>query len=120
MKRIILALALVAALPGCSLVGLPDKPADAADRTVLDEQAMLAIELGYKAARLAVETAVDAGVIKGQRALDFAEYDDKAYRAVQSVRKAYAAGNAQGYGEALGQARAAVTDLLSLIPSKDS
>lgn len=122
MKKIILAACLAGmafTLSACSLVGIPDSPRQAADQTMLDEQALTGIELAYKAARLAVETGVDAGLVKGQNAARFAELDDKAYTAVKAARAAYAAGNASGYLEALSSARAAVTDLLSLVPAKE-
>lgn len=116
MKKVVLALCL--ALGACNgvgaLTGLPPSPVAAADRTVLDEQAITAVELAYKAARIAVETSVDAGFIKGAAATKVAALDDKAYAAVRVARGFYAAGNATGYFSAIGQAKAAVADLLAL------
>ncbi|EQA97268.1 hypothetical protein L286_23365 [Sphingobium sp. HDIP04] len=93
---------------------LPAPPAAVADSTVLDEQGALAAELAYKAARVAVETSVDAGLIKGATAAKIAKLDQRAFTALGVVRKAYAAGNATSYASALVAARAAISDLLTL------
>lgn len=117
MKRLIFAACAALALSGCGLTGLgsvPAAPVEAADQTVLDEQAALSIELAYKAARLAIETAVDAGAIRGEQATRFAELDNRAYAAVLAARRAYRAGNAVSYGAAVAEARAAITDILDL------
>ncbi len=120
MKRLKIAIVL-AALPltlgACQLpfaLTPPASPSAVADKTVLDEQAALAVELAYKASRTAVEVAVDAGAIKGERATQFAALDNKAYAAVGIVRRAYAAGNATDYATGLSRARLAVADLLAL------
>lgn len=128
MNRLILALAAALALSGCAVapatvasagatvadsVGVPP-PATAADRTVLDEKAMTGVELAYKAARIAVETGVDAGLIKGAAAARFAALDSQAYRALGAVRAAYRAGNAASYRAALTEAQAAIGAVLAL------
>lgn len=92
----------------------PSSPAVIADQTILDEKALTGLELAYKAARIAVETGVDAGLIKGQTAVRFAELDNKAYAALGAARRAYEAGNSQSYGSAIVLANSAITDLLSL------
>lgn len=109
------------ALSGCTIPGisfgpssLPPAPVAAANQTVLDEQAALSVELAYKAARTAIEIAVDAGAIKGERAKKFADLDNKAYAAVGIVRSAYRAGNATDYATGLSQARLAIADLLAI------
>lgn len=94
--------------------GVP-APATIADRTVLDEQALLAVELAYKAERLAIETAVDAGLIKGDRANMLAGLDNRAFLAVTSARAAYSTGNAASYREALTEAAAAVSAAVAAI-----
>jgi hypothetical protein len=119
MKRLIFAACAALALTGCSGLaglagGIPPTPVAAADETVLDEQAALAVELAYKAARLAVETGVDAGVVRGAQATRLAELDNQAYAAVLAARRAYRAGNATSYGAALAEARAAIADMLAL------
>ena len=129
MKRIIL-LALPLALAACTAgqainsagtvaattadaVGVTP-PSDFADKTTLDEQGMLACENFYKAARIAVETGVDAGLIKGETAAKVAVLDNQAYAALGAVRSAYRAGNAQSYKNALREAQAVIGGLLSL------
>lgn len=115
MKRIAIlaALALVGCTPG-GLTSVPTSPSVVADKTVLDEQGALAAELAYKAARVAVETGVDAGVIRGDAAARFAVLDAKAYAALGKVRAAYRIGNAATYSAALTEARGEITALLSL------
>lgn len=108
-------LALLCALPACAPINtIPPSPGAVADQTVLDEQGALAAELAYKAARIAIETGVDAGLIRGATAARIAVLDAKAYAALGVVRQAYEAGNAPSYAAALTTARAAVSDLLSL------
>lgn len=89
-------------------------PSEHADKTVLDEQGMLAAELAYKAARVAVEIGVDAGLIRGETATRVAAIDDQAYAALGVARSAYRAGNAQSYKNALRDAQAAISGLLAL------
>lgn len=117
MKRLLLVVSAALALAGCTLPALgslPSSPAEAADSTVLDEQAATAVELAYKAARLAVETGVDAGIIRGAHAARFAQLDRQAFAAIQAVRTAYRAGNAANYATAKADALAAVAQLLSI------
>jgi hypothetical protein len=118
MRKIFLVALAPLALCGCgalgALTGIPSAPAVVAEQTVLDEQGALAVELAYKAVRLAVETGVDAELIKGQRAAQIAELDNKAYAAVLVARRAYRAGNATSYGAALAEAREAITQLIAL------
>lgn len=116
MKRMILA-SLALTLSACVTPTLPASPAVVADRTVLDEQAGLAIELAYEAAGTAVLTANRAGLIPATLKPRIAAADRKAFAAVQAVRAAYDAGNATSYATALTIARGAVTDLLTAIGS---
>lgn len=112
MKHLILALAL--GLSACA-TPIPVAPVEIADRVVLDEQGALSAELAYKAARTAVELAVDSGILKGTRAGQAAILDRKAYTALQAVRTAYRAGNAASYSAALAEARTAISSMLTLI-----
>lgn len=113
MKRLLFLapLALAACTPPTSI---PPAPSTVADKTTLDEQGMLAVELAYKAARMAVETGVDTGLVHGAAAARFASLDNTAYAALQAVRAAYRTGNATNYANALTQARSAITGLLAL------
>lgn len=110
---------LLLALPACGGItnavnAIPAAPSVAADKATLDEQGVLAAELAYKAARFAIETGVDAGLIKGVSAGHLAKLDQRAFAALGVVRKAYAAGNAVSYASAIAAARAAISDLLTL------
>ena len=128
MKRIPLTLLAALALTACAptvsgvvsagagaadVAGVP-APVTVADKTTLDERAMLAIELAYKAARIAVETGVDAGLIRGATATSFAALDNQAFLALATVRSAYRTGNASSYRTALSEAQAAIAGLLTL------
>jgi hypothetical protein len=112
-KRFLFAGALALSLPGCA--GLPfTSPVAVADRTTLDEQSLLALELAYKAARLAVETGVDAGLIRGELAKRVASLDNRAFAALKAARGAYRAGNSSDYSVALSEAQNTLTGLLAL------
>lgn len=118
MKRLLLISALALSLTGCQALGTlmaPPAPAAVANQTVLDEQGAIGVELAYKAARIAVEMAVDAGFLKGEAASRAAAADDAAFAAVAGVRAAYRAGNAQSYGIAMADARTAVASMLTAI-----
>lgn len=97
-----------ASTPAAPSVPATSGPAVIADRTLLDEKAMAGVELAYKAMRLAIETAADAGALKGERAGRVAELDRRAYGTVLAVRAAYEAANAESYGAAVDQALAAI------------
>ena len=116
MKRLLYATALSAAVmtSACN-VAPPVTPSTIAATTALDEQIAVSAELAYKAARLAIETGVDAGLIKGGRATAVAAADRRAYAAVLAVRAAYRAGNAVSYATAAAEAQNAVSALLSAI-----
>ena len=112
-----LAAALALSLTGCAGLGamMTGGPATAANQTVLDEHGAIGVELAYKAARTALEIAVDSGLLKGDRAAKAAALDNQAFAAVTGVRAAYRAGNASNYGAAMGEARAAVTAMLAVV-----
>lgn len=117
MKRSVFLLATMVAcapLAACDF-GTIQSPGSVANRTVLDEQIAVSVELAYKAARVAVETGVDAGLIKGATAAKVALADNRAFAAVQFVRTAYRAGNAASYSAAATEAQKAVGALLSAI-----
>lgn len=120
MKRLILACAAALALAGCAPLGMlaglsaPPAPVALADRTTLDEQGLLGLELAYKGGRIAAEAGVDLGFIRGEVALKVAALDDKAFRALGAARAAYRAGNAADYRTALGEGQAAITGILTL------
>lgn len=99
---------------GAQGIGLPPSPQAAANRTQLDETLLNAVEFGYKAARIAVEIMVDARQCTGTCATRFRTLNRQAFAAVQAAEAAYDAGNAPGYLEALGRARALANQLLTL------
>lgn len=116
MKKILCAVALAAALmtSACNIAP-PATPSTVANKTVLDEQIAVTAELAYKAARLAAETAVDAGLIRGTRADVVRVANVRAKSATDAVRNAYAAGNALNYSLAAAEAERAVNGILAAI-----
>lgn len=116
--RLILGIAAALALGACSLGSLPAPPTSpgaVANTTVLDEKLAITVEGAYKAARLVIETATDAGLIRGANATKAAAIDNKAYAAVQRVRAAYRTGNAASYDAAYKEASGLIGDLLALV-----
>lgn len=110
------ALSISAMTTGCAGMLEPSSsPRAVADETIVDEQSALAVELAYQAARTAAELAVDAGLVKGEQALELAEADRLAYEAVRGVRAAYEAGQANSYLEAVPRAREAVARVINII-----
>ena len=111
---ILAALSLCACAPVQSAIGgMPAAPVELADKTTLDEQTALGLELAYQAAAFAILTATDAGLIRGAAAEAVAACDRAAHRAVVALRSAYDAGNARSYTDAAKIARKAVADLLA-------
>lgn len=117
MKRFLLCAALALAVPigGChSFTSLPTSPSNAANATVLDEQLALGVEATYKAARTAMETAVDSGVLHGANATKARTLNTQAYDAVKATRAAYDAGQQDNYIAAAGKAAGIVSNLLAV------
>lgn len=85
-----------------------------ADRTTADETAGRSVELVYKAARTFVETLVDVGLIRGQRAAQFQDLNRRAFAATQAVQAAYRSGNSSSIGKAVDEANAAIASLMAV------
>lgn len=79
----------------------PTSPAEIAPNSVLDEQAVIAVQLAYKTWRLAVESGVQTGLIKGARATQVRELDARLYAALQATESAYEARNAASFEAAV-------------------
>lgn len=107
MKKIFLGLALICAAPLASCANLTS-PVASANQTKLDEQAAIGVNLAYKAFRLAAETGIEAGFIKGDVAAKVASADNRAFAAVQAVDAAYRAGNSTDYASAVANAYVAI------------
>lgn len=117
-KHFILALLVpltLAASGGCStLSSLPTSPENAANATVLDEQALIGAELAYKSARIALEIYVDSGHCTGACATRFRTLNTEAHDALLAARAAYAAANSPNYLAAIGRVQSLVNQLLTL------
>jgi hypothetical protein len=114
---ILLVAGLALALSACATLPAPPAPVTVADRTRLDEQTALSVELAYQAAATAVLTASRAGLVPASARPALAAADRRAFAAVRAVRAAYDAGNATGYAGAVEAARAAIASLLTAIRS---
>lgn len=121
MLRFLTLLLAALSLAGCAaLTAVPPSPGSVADQTILDERAAIAVEQGYRAGALLLETAVDAGLVRGAAARTAAVVERRAWGAVQAVRAAYRTGNAADYATALGEARSALAALFSTTTSTAS
>lgn len=111
-------LIIVAAL--CSLsacVSVPS-PQALANSTKIDEQSINTLELAYKSWRLAVETGIHAGLIKGQLATHVAQLDNQIYSALVAAQSAYNGANAGDYNAAVANFNTALTVGYSAIGGK--
>lgn len=109
MKKLLLLIALLFAVPLTACASVPTGPGTIANSTKLDEQAAVTAQLAYKSWRIAVETGINAGLIKGQLATKIAGLDNQLYSALQAVDAAYASGNASSYASAIGNFNTALT-----------
>jgi hypothetical protein len=117
MKKILLILGAALALSACNptAAGPVSTPAEVSNRTAMDEQAAVSVELAYKAFRTALELAVDAGVLKGDNAVKAAKADQTAYNAILVMRAAYKTANSEDYLNAARSAKIAVEQALSTV-----
>lgn len=102
MRRFLIAICLAASLPlagGCATI--PTGTAQLADQTKVDEQLAIGANLGYKAFRLAVETGVQSGFIKGTLATKVADVDSRLFGLIQTIDSAYKSGNSQSLAGAV-------------------
>lgn len=116
MRRILLVAAALS-LSSCATVtpALNTSPVAYAQRTAVDEQVAVGVELGYKAFRTALELGVDTGALKGARAAAAASADQRAYTAVQVFRQAYKTANASDLLAASRSAHIAIEQALATV-----
>ena len=114
----LLALAVLFFVSACGVVppvsSVPVAPVSVADRTILDEKTLTAVELAYRAARTLAELGVDTGRLKGASAAKAQVLNRKAYAALGVMRSAYRTGNAASWGQAYGEAQGAIAGILAL------
>lgn len=110
MRKLLLALAICAALPACAT--MPLAPADVANATVLDEKVGIAATVGYTAASTLGNRLSRLGVIPRAQ---FQALDQRGYDAVIAIRAAYLTGNATSYFEAVEQAKTATAAIGGLV-----
>lgn len=131
MKKLIAIVAVGLALAGCTRATLAENavtagataadiagtapPSVYANKTILDEKVGIAVELAYKAWRVAFELGLDSGVIHGAKATALAAIDNKAYAATIATQSAYRASNATSYRAAADQAIALVRQALAVL-----
>lgn len=105
------ALALIAApMAACSTLS----PSPFSE-SLVDEKGLYAAELAYFGAATAVETAVDAGVLTGNRAGQAAIYLQSAYDGLVVAREAQALGNVLMVQRGSAQTLALVADIQRLL-----
>lgn len=124
MKMILAAFAALL-LAGCATaqpVVIPATPAPVASGPtigkvlgVADEKVMLGVEASYRATLLALNAAVDAGVLKGDNAAKALALKQVADVSVKAARSAYDAGNSPLLMERITDATAALGGLRKLI-----
>lgn len=83
--------------------------------TIKDEKALYVVEAGFKGVSLGLNAAVDAGLLKGERAAKAKGYYDKAYMALKLARAAYDAGNASSLGQQAAIAMDAIANLQAML-----
>jgi hypothetical protein len=119
MNKLFLCIAVLFAAPLAACQTIPSTaPSSYADQTKVDEQGAVTAELAYKSWRLAVETGVNAGLIKGQLASSVAGLDNRLYSALQAVEAAYAGGNAADINTAVASFNTALTTGYAAIGGK--
>ena len=116
MKKLLLCLGAMSLCACATPVSL--QPVTYADQTKIDEQFGVTAELAYKSWRLAVETGVSSGLIKGQVAAHVAQLDNQLYAALTAVEHAYAAGNSTEIKTAVANFNTALTVGYSAIGGK--
>lgn len=120
-RNILLSLSVGFALASCgvsaSVPQIPAAPVELADRTAADEQIAVGAENAYKAFRMALELAVDSGVLKGEAAAKAAKADQTAYTALLVMREAYKTANREDWINAARSANIALKQALATIRS---
>ena len=116
MKRLLI-IAACAALSACQGMSVEaGGPATVASKTALDEQLAIGAENAYQAAALAMIAADQAGLLKSADRAKLRQLDSEVYARLQLVRRAYDAGNAASYREAIDAAWPLIRQLFTLVP----
>lgn len=102
-----------------SLTQAVEGPSAAADATKLDETALLAAEVGYKAARVIVEAAVDEGRVKPGLAAKFFRLNGDINAVLVKARRAYDAANSQSYLALIAEVRPLIEKLWAVVAEQE-
>lgn len=94
---------------------LPSAPSS----ITIDEKALYVVELGYAGALASADAAVDAGVVKGDAALEVDTALDYIRSAILAARDAYATGDRLQAALAIAQAHEGLASLRELITPED-
>lgn len=95
-------------LPNVSLGNVPTAPAQVADRSTIDESAIIGVRTLYEAWLTLVEVATDAGLIKPDKAQTVLDLDDRIHRVYQLAIRAYRFSNADDFDTAKTELRALI------------
>lgn len=115
MRKIVIALAAAALLTAPASACAPLTGGGVFDSTLADEKGLYAAEAAYFGAGTALEAAVDAGLVRGERAAQAARLERSAYSALVIARRAQAAGNTGDAAVAAAQVLGAVAELQKLL-----
>lgn len=113
MRALLIAAAL--ALTGCATTGTVNTPVGAVSLATADEKAMIALEGSYHAVLVAVNAAVDSGLLRGEKAQRASVLLSQANGAVRTARAAYDAGNAVQSAARAAEAVSAMSGLRALL-----
>lgn len=116
MLALIMPLALVfTALAPAACSTLPSAPSS----ITIDEKALYVVELGYAGAIASVDLAVEAGLVKGDNALEVDTALDYIRTAILAARDAYATGDRLQAALAIAQAHEGLASLSNLITPEE-
>lgn len=120
-KRCLIGAALAISLSACgtplgTAAGvLTGGPATVANKTVVDEKALIAAESAFHATLVLTNAAVDGGLLKGANAAKAKDILVKGHAALVLARTAYDAGNATSMASAITQAQSLAGQLAPLV-----
>jgi len=118
MKRMMIAGALALSLAACATTegpGTTPSPTPVSQLRLADDKAMLGAEATFNAVLIAVNAAVDSGVLKGQNAATVKTRLEQAKFALDAARYAYRAGNAVQTASELAKFSGAVSAVRTIL-----
>lgn len=120
MKTVLFSCAALAVLGlgACNTTQFP-YPIPSAESTVIDEKALYVAEAAYFGMGKLAEAAVDSGTLKGDRARQVLEIEQKAYQALVTARAAQATANSASYAEQTARVLDLIAQAQALIRTRE-